>query len=74
MFVAGLAEGGPAHKAGVEPGDLVLEVAGTRVTDLADRSARSGRSAPPAPTIPLTIAREGSPNASRSTPPTATIS
>ena len=35
VFVAGVASGGPADRAGIKPGDFVLEVAGTRVTELA---------------------------------------
>jgi S1-C subfamily serine protease len=61
VFVAGLAEGGPAHKAGVEPGDLVLEVAGTRVTDLAGAYGKIWSLGPAGADIPLTIARDGSP-------------
>jgi S1-C subfamily serine protease len=61
VFVAGLAEGGPAHKAGVEPGDLVLEVGGTRVTDLASTFRKVWSLGPAGADIPLTIAREGSP-------------
>jgi S1-C subfamily serine protease len=36
LVVAGLAPGGPAEKAGVELGDIVLDVAGTRPSSLAD--------------------------------------
>src|SRR5581483_11284318 len=36
LTVAGLADGGPAELAGVRQGDLVLEVAGERVTKLSD--------------------------------------
>jgi S1-C subfamily serine protease len=64
MFVPGLAEGGPAHRAGVEPGDLVLEVAGTRVTDLASTFRRVWSIGPAGADIPLTVAREGTPNIS----------
>jgi S1-C subfamily serine protease len=61
IFVAGLAEGGPAHRAGVQPGDIVLEVAGQRVTDLARTFRRVWSLGPAGSEIPLTIAREGSP-------------
>ena len=61
VFVAGLAEGGPAHKAGVEPGDLVLEVGGQRVTDLAATFRKIWSLGPAGADIPLTIAREGQP-------------
>ncbi len=61
VFVAGLAEGGPAHKAGIQPGDLVLEVAGSRVTDLATTFRKIWSIGPAGTDIPLTIARDGTP-------------
>ena len=61
VFVAGLAEGGPADKAGVQPGDLVLEVGGQRVTDLATTFRRIWSIGPAGADIPLTIARDGNP-------------
>ena len=61
VFVAGLAEGGPAHKAGLQPGDLVLEVGGQRVTDLATTFRRIWSIGPAGTDIPLTIARDGNP-------------
>jgi S1-C subfamily serine protease len=59
VFVAGVANGGPADRAGVKPGDFVLEVAGTRVTDLAATFRRVWAVGPAGTEIPLTIARDG---------------
>lgn len=52
--------GGPADRAGVRPGDIVLEVAGQRVTELATTFRRIWSLGPAGTDIPLTIAREGS--------------
>ena len=60
VFVAGVASGGPADKAGIKPGDFVLEVAGTRVTELAATFRRVWAVGPAGTDIPLTIARDGS--------------
>ena len=59
VFVAGVASGGPAERAGIKPGDFVLEVAGTRVTDLAATFRRVWAVGPAGSEIPLTIARDG---------------
>ena len=59
VFVAGVASGGPADRAGVKPGDFVLEVAGTRVTELAATFRRIWSIGPAGSPIPLTIARDG---------------
>ena len=60
VFVAGVATGGPADRAGIKPGDFVLEVAGARVTDLAATFRRVWAVGPAGSEIPLTIARDGS--------------
>jgi S1-C subfamily serine protease len=60
VFVAGVASGGPADRAGIKPGDFVLEVAGTRVTELAATFRRIWAVGPAGSEIPLTIARDGS--------------
>ena len=60
VFVAGVASGGPADQAGIKPGDFVLEVAGTRVTELAATFRRIWAVGPAGSEIPLTIARDGS--------------
>jgi len=59
FVVAGLAEGGPADSAGVKRGDLVLEVAGTRVSALAELFRRVWRLGSAGVNVPLTLAREG---------------
>lgn len=59
LVVAGLADGGPADVAGVRQGDLVLEVAGERVTKLADLFRKVWHLGPAGTEIPLTLAREG---------------
>ena len=59
VFVAGVASGGPADKAGIKPGDFVLEVAGTRVTELAATFRKIWSIGPAGSAIPLTIARDG---------------
>ena len=59
-MVAGLAPGGPAERAAVQIGDLVLEVAGERVSELADLFRRVWGLGPVGTEVPLTLAREGS--------------
>jgi S1-C subfamily serine protease len=60
LVVAGLAPGGPAERGAVQVGDLVLEVAGARVSELADLFRRIWRLGPVGTEVPLTLAREGS--------------
>ncbi len=60
LVVAGLAPGGPAERAAVQVGDLVLEVAGERVSELADLFRRVWGLGPVGTEVPLTLAREGS--------------
>lgn len=57
LAIAGLAPGAPADKAGLAVGDLVLEVAGERVTGLADLFRRIWRLGAAGIEVPLTIAR-----------------
>jgi S1-C subfamily serine protease len=59
LIVAGLAQGGPADRGGVRQGDMVLEVAGGRVSGLADLFRRVWRLGAAGTEIPLTLAREG---------------
>ena len=59
VFVAGVASGGPAERAGIKAGDFVLEVAGARVSDLADTFRRIWAIGPAGSAIPLMIARDG---------------
>jgi S1-C subfamily serine protease len=60
LVVGGLASGGPAERGGVRMGDLILEVAGRRVSSLADLFRGVWNLGPAGTEIPLTLAREGS--------------
>jgi S1-C subfamily serine protease len=60
LVVAGLADGGPAERAKLAVGDLVLEVAGERVTGLAQLFRKVWSLGPPGTEVPMTLAREGS--------------
>jgi S1-C subfamily serine protease len=59
VVVGGLAPGGPAEKAGVQLGDLVLEVAGTRVTTLAQMFRTVWSLGPSGTEVALTLSRRG---------------
>jgi S1-C subfamily serine protease len=59
LIVGGLAPGGPAERAGVQPGDLVLGVAGERTSSLADFLRRVWRLGGPGVEVPLMLARQG---------------
>jgi S1-C subfamily serine protease len=60
IVVGGLATNAPAQRAGVRQGDMVLEVAGRRVSSLADLFRRVWALGTPGTEVPLTLAREGS--------------
>ncbi len=60
IVVGGLAKDGPAHRAGIRQGDMVLEVDGQRISSLADLFRRIWRIGGAGTEIPLTLAREGS--------------
>jgi S1-C subfamily serine protease len=59
LAVAGVAAGGPADRAQVKSGDLVLEVAGRRVTGLAELFRSIWKLGPAGTEVPLTISRDG---------------
>lgn len=59
LIVGGLAPGGPAERAGVQAGDLVLGVAGERTASLADFLRRVWRLGGPGAEVPLMLARQG---------------
>jgi S1-C subfamily serine protease len=59
VVVAGVAEGGPAERAGLQTGDVLLEVEGVRIAGLADLFRRIWRLGVAGVEVPLTIAREG---------------
>jgi S1-C subfamily serine protease len=57
LVVGALTQGGPAHRAGVRLGDVVLEVAGEPVADLADLFRRIWNTGCAGTEVPLTLAR-----------------
>ena len=59
LVVAGLANGGPAERAGLKLGDVVVEVAGERVGGLAELFRSVWRLGSAGCEVPLTIARAG---------------
>jgi len=59
VAILGLASRGPAQKAGLRAGDIVLSVAGTNATDLAGLFRRIWALGEAGVMVPLTINREG---------------
>lgn len=59
LVVAGLAQGGPAHKAGIEIGDVVLEVAGEPLGHLADLYRKVWKRGPAGVEVVMTVGRDG---------------
>jgi S1-C subfamily serine protease len=59
LVVGGLAPGGPAERAGLKLGDLILEVAGERVSGLAALFRRIWAGGPAGSEIALTVSRRG---------------
>jgi S1-C subfamily serine protease len=59
VVVHGLARNAPADAAGVHLGDVVVDVAGERVTGLADLYRKIWRQGPPGAAVALTLARDG---------------
>ena len=57
LVVGALTQGGPAERAGVRLGDVVLEVAGEPVSDLADLFRRIWRTGSAGAEVTLTLAR-----------------
>jgi S1-C subfamily serine protease len=60
VVVSGLAGGGPAERAGVQPGDIVIEVGGARVGGLADLFRKIWSQGSAGVEVPMTLVREGS--------------
>jgi S1-C subfamily serine protease len=58
LAVTGLATGGPADRAGVKLGDMVLEVAGEKVAGLADMFRKIWRLGQAGVEVPLTLTRD----------------
>ena len=61
LVVKGLASGGPAERAGVQSGDMVVAVGGERVAGLADFFRKTWQLGPAGTEIALTLARRGAP-------------
>jgi S1-C subfamily serine protease len=59
LVIGGLAPGGPAERAGVKLGDLVLEVGGEHVTGLAAMFRRIWSAGPAGSDVTLTLSRRG---------------
>jgi S1-C subfamily serine protease len=57
LVVRGLTQGGPAQRAGVKLGDVLLEVGGEPVADLAELFRKVWRVGPAGSQIPMTLAR-----------------
>ena len=57
--MGGLAKGGPAERAGVQIGDIVLEIADVRVTKLADMFRSAWSLGPAGTDVPVTLSRDG---------------
>jgi S1-C subfamily serine protease len=57
LVVRGLTQGGPAQRAGVKLGDVLLEVAGEPVSDLAELFRKVWRVGPAGSQISMTLAR-----------------
>ena len=65
LVVASVYDGCPADRAGVEVGDLVVEVAGETIDGLAELFRRVWEIGPAGTEIPLTIIRDGEPRSVR---------
>jgi S1-C subfamily serine protease len=61
LVVAGLAPSGPADRAGVKVGDLIVEVAGEKPSSLADLWRRIWRLGAPGTPVPLKVQRKSGP-------------
>jgi len=59
ILVGGLAPGAPAETAGLQLGDVVLEVAGERIAGLADLFRRVWAQGPAGSGVPMTVSRRG---------------
>jgi S1-C subfamily serine protease len=60
LVVAGIAPGGPAERAGIKVGDIVLDIAGEKPSSLADLWRRVWRVGPAGCIVPLKMLRKNS--------------
>ena len=60
IVIGGVAKGGPADRAGVRTGDMVIEVGGARINRLPELFRKIWRVGPAGTEIPMTLARDGS--------------
>ena len=60
VVVTGVADEGPAEKAGLQPGDLVVAVGGKRVSGLAEFYRQVWAGGDAGVTVPLQVLRQGS--------------
>jgi len=58
VLVTGVSPGGPAARAELRAGDVILAVAGVEIEDLADFYTRMWAQGPPGAIIPLRVQRE----------------
>jgi S1-C subfamily serine protease len=65
VVIGGLAPGGPAERAGVQLGDLVLEAGGTKVANLAALFRRVWDLGPAGTEVELTLSRRGASSTAR---------
>lgn len=59
LMVTRVSKSGPADLAGVDPGDIVLGVAGEKISDQADFYRRVWKQGPPGTPVPLRILKSG---------------
>ena len=59
VVISGVAEGGPAARAGLRKGDVLLELAGEKISGTADLFRRLWHLGPAGVPVPLTLARKG---------------
>ena len=59
LLIAGVYRHCPGDEAGLKPGDVITELAGKPVSDLADFFRRTWALGPAGTSIPLTILRDG---------------
>jgi S1-C subfamily serine protease len=59
LIVSGITQGGPAARAGVKPGDVILGVAGGKPNGIADVFRRYWRLGPAGVDVALSLLREG---------------